>query len=68
MSKRTSSVINSTTDTNVEAMDPNSVVHNSFANAQTSKILYAHLRNNCILLVATDRSANFHFNSCSISA
>lgn len=61
--KSTSSVINSMTDTNAEAIDPNSVEHSSLASPQTSKMLYAHLRSNCILLVAADRLTNFHFNT-----
>lgn len=56
-------MINSTTATNAEAIDPNSEQHNSLANPQTSKTLYAHFRNNCIRLVAADRSTNFHFNT-----
>lgn len=46
--------MNSTTDTNAETIDPSSEEHNSLANPQTSKMLYAHLSSNCILLVAAD--------------
>lgn len=62
----TSSVINSTTDTNAETIDPSSVEHKSLANPQTSKILYAHLSSNCILLVAADLLINFHFRTYNI--
>lgn len=66
MSKRTSSVINSTTDTNAEAVDPNSVGHNSLANSQTSKMLYAHFRSTSSVLVAADLLINFHFKTYNI--
>jgi hypothetical protein len=55
--------MNSTTEINVEAMDPSSVEHNSLANPHTSKTLYTHLSSNCILLVAADLLNKFHFSS-----
>lgn len=63
MSKSTSSVMNSTTDTNDEEIDPSSVEHNSLVNPQPLKMLYAHLRSDCILLVAAVRLTNFHFRT-----